>query len=216
MPEAELHLIFTTAFLIGLSGAMMPGPLLAYTISASARYGFWAGPLLILGHAILELTLITVLVIGLDQFIQGDTFSSIVGLVGGIVLVFMGFTMSKQGWQKTTAPSATSVSVVKNRKMIISGVVISMSNPYWFLWWATVGMTYLLWSLDLGTKGIASFFAGHLLADLSWYAFIAFIISTGKRAINDTVYSWLLMICGAMLTGLGAYFVYSGIKFFVN
>jgi len=216
MPEAELHLIFTTAFLIGLSGAMMPGPLLAYTISASARYGFWVGPLLVLGHAILELTLITVLVIGFDRFIQGDTFSSIIGLVGGIVLVFTGFIMCKQGWRKVAAPSVTSAVPVQNRRMIISGIVISMSNPYWFLWWATIGMTYLVWSLDLGTAGIVSFFTGHILADLSWYALVALIVSTGKRAINDAVYSWLLMICGVMLMGLGVYFVQSGIKFLAN
>lgn len=194
----------------------MPGPLLAYTISASARYGFWAGPLIVLGHAILELTLIAVLVIGFDQFFQGDTFNSIVGLIGGIVLVITGFIMSKQGWHKVAAPSLTSSAPVQNKRMIISGIVISMSNPYWFLWWATIGMTYLVWSLDLGTAGIASFFTGHILADLSWYALIALIISTGKRAINDTVYSWLLMICGVMLMGLGAYFIQSGIKFLAN
>lgn len=194
----------------------MPGPLLAYTITVSARYGFWAGPLLILGHAILELTLITVLVIGLDQFIQGDTFSSIIGLVGGTVLVFTGFTMGKQGWHKVAAPSRTSTLLVQNRRMIISGIVISMSNPYWFLWWATIGMTYLVWSLDLGTAGVASFFAGHILADLSWYAFIALVVSSGKRVINDTIYSWLLVICGVILMGLGTYFIQSGIRFFIN
>lgn len=194
----------------------MPGPFLAYTMTVSARYGFWAGPLLILGHAILELTLITVLVIGLDQFIQGDTFSSIIGLVGGTVLVFTGFTMGKQGWHKVAAPSRTSTLLVQNRRMIISGIVISMSNPYWFLWWATIGMTYLVWSLDLGTAGVASFFAGHILADLSWYAFIALVVSSGKRVINDTIYSWLLVICGVILMGLGAYFIQSGIRFFIN
>ena len=78
-------------------------------------------------------------------------------------------------------------------------------------------MTYLLWSLDVGTAGIASFFTGHILADLSWYAFIALIVATGRRAIiNDAVYSWLLMICGIILVGLGAFFVFSGADFLVN
>ena len=56
----------------------MPGSLLAYTISAVAQYGFWAGPLLVLGHAILELSLITALVLGFDRFIKGDTFTGII------------------------------------------------------------------------------------------------------------------------------------------
>ena len=96
---------------------------------------------------------------------------------------------------------------------MLSGVLGSASNPYWFIWWATIGVTYLLWSLKLGIAGVASFFAGHILSDLSWYALVAIIIATGRKAINNTVYSWLLVICGVALVGLGAYFVVSGIDF---
>jgi threonine/homoserine/homoserine lactone efflux protein len=194
----------------------MPGPLLAYTISASARYGFWAGPLLILGHAILELTLIIVLVLGLDRFIKSDWVTSIIGMVGGIILIGMGLIMFRQGWRKVPLPLEVSASVAENRKLVISGILVSMSNPYWFLWWATIGVTYLLWSLELGTAGIASFFTGHILADLVWYALVAFIVATGRKAFNDTVYSCLLMVCGVVLVGLGGYFVISGINFLAD
>ncbi len=212
MPEATIPVIFTTAFLIALSGAMMPGPLLAYTISASARYGFWAGPLLILGHAILELALIIVLVLGLDRFISSDRVTSIIGMVGGVVLIGMGLIMFRQGWHKVTLPLENSASIAENRKLIIAGILVSMSNPYWFLWWATVGVAYLAWALKLGSAGIASFFAGHILADLGWYALVALIVATGRKAINDTVYSRLLLVCGLALVGLGGYFLVSGIS----
>ena len=208
--------IFATAFVIGFSGAMMPGPLLAYTISASARYGFWAGPLIVFGHAILELSLVTLLVIGLDRFIQSDLVTSAIGLGGGTVLILMGISMGREGWRKAPLPLEIAASVEENRKVIISGIVVSMSNPYWFIWWATIGVTYLLWSLELGIAGIASFFTGHILSDLIWYTLVAFIIATGRRMINKTVYSWLLMLCGMVLVGLGGYFVVSGIKFFVD
>ncbi|MDD5093644.1 MAG: LysE family transporter [Dehalococcoidia bacterium] len=214
MPEATILVIFTTAFLIGFSGAMMPGPLLAYTISASAKSGFWVGPLIIVGHAILELSLILAVVLGLDQFIQGDTFAAVVGLIGGGVLILMGFGMARQGWKKVPLPLETSTGVVQNRKVILAGIVISMSNPYWFLWWATIGLAYLLWSLGLGAAGVASFFTGHILADLTWYAAVALIVATGRRTIiNQTVYSGLLMVCGVALVGLGGYFFESGIAF---
>ncbi|MFA4837027.1 MAG: LysE family transporter, partial [Dehalococcoidia bacterium] len=157
--------------------------------------------------------LIAAVVLGLDQFIQGDTFTSIVGLVGGIVLIVMGLATARQGWGKVPIPLKTSTSLIQNKRIIVSGIVISMSNPYWFIWWATIGITWLLWSLELGTIGVASFFTGHILADLTWYALVSFIIATGRKAINNTVYSWLLMVCGAALVGLGAYFVKSGITF---
>lgn len=195
---------------------MTPGPLLAYTITASARYGFWAGPLVVLGHAILELSLVTVLVLGLDRFINSEFITSIVGIVGGTVLVIMGFLMARTGWNKTTLPLESVPGIEANQRVIISGIVVSMSNPYWFLWWATIGLTYLLWSLELGTIGIVSFFTGHILSDLVWYALISFIIATGRRAINDNVYSWLLFFCGLALIGLGVYFIEEGIRYLIN
>ena len=214
MPDnPSILIIFTTAFVIGFSGAIMPGPLLAYTISASAKYGFWAGPLIVLGHAILELSLVTLLVLGLDRFIESDFVTSTIGLAGGMVLVVMGFSMARQGWRKASLPLESSASIEENRRIVFSGIVVSMSNPYWFIWWATIGMTYLLWSLKLGVAGVSSFFSGHILADLSWYALIAFILAKGKRIISDTVYHWLLLICGLALVALGGYFIVSGVGF---
>ena len=195
---------------------MMPGPLLAYTISASAKHGFLAGPLLILGHAILELVLIFALVMGLNQFLEGDTFTSIVAFIGGAVLTFMGFAMLRQGWRRVQIPLETSAGFVQSRKIVVSGIVVSMSNPYWFIWWATIGMTYLLWSLELGAAGVTSFFTGHILADLSWYALVSFVIATGRKALNKTVYSWVLIVCGLILIGLGIYFLVSGITFLMD
>lgn len=216
VPEATILVIFTTAFLVGFSGAMMPGPLLAYTISASAKYGFLAGPLIVLGHAILELTLVVALVFGLDRFLDNDWVVSIIGLIGGTMLIGMGILMFRQGWRQAALPLETSPNLVENRRMILSGILVSMSNPYWFIWWATVGMTYLLWAMELGTGGVAAFFSGHILSDLSWYALVAFVIATGRKVINDTVYSWLLVVCGLALIGLGLYFVVSGIGFLLE
>lgn len=216
MPEATITLILTTSFLIGFSGALMPGPLLARTIGETARYGFWAGPLLTLGHGIVELALVIALALGLSEFIGGDLVLSIIGIVGGTVLLGMGLAMLRQGWQKIPIPLANSAGIGQNRALVVSGVLVSASNPYWFLWWATIGMTYLLWSLKLGVAGVASFFTGHILADLSWYALVAFIIATGRKIISDTAYRWLLLACGFALVALGGYFTASGIKFLID
>lgn len=216
MPEATIILILTTSFVIGLSGAIMPGPLLARTIGETVRYGFWAGPLLTLGHGILELALVIALVLGLSRFIGGDLVPSIVGMVGGIVLLSMGLATVRQGWQKIPGPVVNSASIVQDRTLVLSGVLVSISNPYWFIWWVTIGMTWLLWSLKLGIAGVASFFTGHILADLTWYALVAFIIATGRKIISDTAYHWLLLACGLALVALGGYFTASGIKFLID
>jgi threonine/homoserine/homoserine lactone efflux protein len=82
----ELFTIFFSSFIIALSGAMMPGPLLTATISESSQRGVFTGPLLIVGHGILELLLLVALVFGIAPFLQrGDVFA-VVAISGGIIL----------------------------------------------------------------------------------------------------------------------------------
>lgn len=193
----------------------MPGPLLALTISETARRGFWAGPLLVLGHGILELALVIALVLGLSRVIVGDMAAGMIGILGGIVLIAMGINIvdTSRNSGIEAIPTDNPQVVRRYRRWIFSGVVVSLSNPYWFIWWATIGMAYLLWSLKLGAAGVASFFTGHILADLVWYALVSFVIVSGKRIIKDKAYHWLLRICGVSLIGLGAYFIASGLNF---
>ena len=215
MPEATYVLIFTTAFVVALSGAMMPGPLLAITISESARRGFWAGPQLMLGHAILELALIAALAAGLSKFIDNELVMAIISLLGGAILLAMGSLAVRKVWQKVKLPTA-SLERGSGKTLVLSGILVSLSNPYWLIWWITLGMAYLLWSLNLGIAGVVTFFTGHILADLAWYALVAFIIASGRKIMNDTVYRMILLVCGLALLALGGYFITSGIKFLTD
>ncbi len=212
MPEATLVIIFSTSFMVGLSGALMPGPLLALTVGEVARRGFWAGPLLILGHGILELALVVALVAGLSRLVGNNLVSGVVGIVGGLVLLAMGFATLRTAWQGATLPVAGS-GTRRSGTLVVSGVIVSIANPYWFIWWVTLGTTYLLWALKVGIAGVALFFSGHILADLGWYALVAFVIATGRRGLNAAAYRWLLVVCGLALLVLGGYFIASGIRF---
>ena len=193
----------------------MPGPLLALTITETTKRGFWAGPLLVLGHGILELALVIALVLGLSRIAVGDLATGFIGIVGGIVLVVMGINIIDANWRHNVEaiPAENPTGSRYHRRWVLSGIVVSLSNPYWFIWWITVGMALVLWSLKLGPAGVASFFTGHILADLVWYSLISFIIVSGKRLIKPKAYHWLLYVCGLSLIGLGAFFIASGLNF---
>jgi threonine/homoserine/homoserine lactone efflux protein len=207
----ELALIFGTSFVVGLSGAMMPGPLLTVAIDESARRGFRAGPLLVLGHGIAELVVVAALVFGLSHLIQQSIVAGTVGLLGGAVLVWMGYGMGRRAWEGKISLVAVSAGATRGPGPVPAGALISASNPYWLLWWATVGATYVAWSLQWGAAGMALFFGGHILSDLAWYSFIAALIVTGKRLISDRVYRGIILACAVFLVGLGFYFAVSGV-----
>lgn len=213
LPEANLAVIFSTSFVIALTGALMPGPVLALTISGVARRGFRAAPLIIAGHALLELALVIALVFGLSRFIDSEFIASIIGIVGGTVLVGIGVVTAVKGRNSTNPLSNPPGYVMKDHMLVVSGAITSISNPYWFLWWATIGLAYLLWSLKLGAAGVATFFTGHMLGDFSCYAVVGLVIVSGRRFISDSAYRWMLIVCGIALVGLGVYFIISGARF---
>lgn len=208
--------LFTTAFVVGLSGAMMPGPLLTATMVSSAERGWGAGPLIVLGHAVLELALVVALLAGIAQFLVQPTVTTVIALIGGVFLVYLGITMIRDVWSgrlRTIHADNTdgSVSVPVSMHPVLAGILISLFNPYWSIWWATVGLSYLTFSLNSGLSGVTSFFSGHILSDLAWYTLVAYTVSKGQAFLSPRIYQGLLFGCGLFMLGLGLYFFYSGL-----
>lgn len=211
----EIITIFSTSFIVGFSGAMMPGPLTALTITESARQGFWAAPLLILGHVLAELLMVVALTLGLGRAFRKNAVAGLIGLLGGTVLLWMGSDILRGVWQGTVSLKFVTGQQEgpANPGLIMAGVLTSASNPYWFLWWATIGMSYVTLSLKKGIAGLGAFYTGHGLADLSWNGFLGFIVFSGRRIISQNVYAGLLLVCGLALVVLSLYFIYSGVNF---
>ena len=201
--------IFGTSFLIAFSGAMMPGPLLTVTISESSRRGFMAGPLLIAGHGILELLLVIGLVLGLGPLLQQKYVFIIIALAGSVVLLWMSIGMFRS---LPTLTLETEASGDKGKNLLITGILFSIVNPYWTIWWVTIGLGYILHSLNYGIWGVAAFFSGHILADLVWYTAISAGVWRGKTFLSDRAYKILIGACAAFLIVFASLFAYSGVQ----
>ncbi len=206
--------IFFLSLGVGLSGALMPGPLLTVTINESYKRGFIAGPLLVAGHAVLEGSLVVLLVLGLDRVVGNDVFFGVVGMAGGAFLFSMGMRMAldvRDGRLQLDLQDRDTARLGP----FLAGLTTSLSNPYWFLWWATFGLSWLLRSLERGVPGVLSFYTGHVMADVLWYFLVSFLVVTGKRFLSDRVYNYVILGCGTFLIVLGARFAGDGLAHLV-
>ena len=202
-----------TSFLVALSGALMPGPLLTITVGEATRRGFWAGPLIILGHGLLELTLVLLLLAGLGTVLNRPLVLGTVGLVGGLILVWMGLGLlraSRTSQLKFEADSDTGMHPVW------SGIVMSLANPYWLLWWLTIGLGYVIFAARYGFLGVFLFFTGHILADLAWYTLVSAAVAYGRNFFTDGLYRGFLAGCGCFLFLFSLYFGFQGVKFLLS
>lgn len=216
MPES-LPALFATAFFIGLTGALMPGPVFTATISETLRRGFWAGPRIVLGHALLELAVVASVLAGLAGWLQRNGVLGVLGILGGGMLLWLGTSMTRQARAAAEAalapPSAAGArSAGAWRGPVGAGVVLSLSNPYWLLWWATIGLGLAGQSLRRGVAGLAAFYGGHILSDLAWYSLVAAAVAAGRRILPPALYRRILIACGLGLALLGALFLRDGVR----
>lgn len=213
----ELTLIFTTALLVGLSGALMPGPLTAVAVEHSLARGYRAIPQATLGHGLLEVLMVILLLVGAGDYLALPYVAGIIGLAGGLVLAWMGWGMIKialSGRLSLENPSGDGGTGL--RSPFWDGMIATTSNPYWFLWWATIGAGYVALSRNHGYPGVLLFFSGHIFADFLWLSLLAAALLSGKKWLTDMIYRWIVIGLGLFLVAFSLYFFWSGLRLFIG
>jgi threonine/homoserine/homoserine lactone efflux protein len=204
--------LFGSAFVLGLSGAMMPGPLLTYTIRKSLSSGWKAGFVIAAGHGLLEITLIILIFLGFDIVLQSKAAQVGIGIVGGMLLSYMGIDMLISAL-KNKVSIDTDAGSTRPGSMVVSSVLITAANPYFLIWWAIIGLGFMLQaSRSYALLGVIVFYLGHFSADLTWYAFVSILVGKTKRFIKDKPYRIIIASLGILLIVFGVQFIWGALK----
>ena len=207
---AEALALGVSAFIIGLTGAMAPGPYLTVTITRTMEKGRLSALLMLVGHALLEGLLLVGFAFGLQNFLARPTVTTLLAVVGGGFLVWMGLSLLRGSIKGTISPEAKPEQANSRFGPIVQGVTVSLSNPYWTLWWVTIGVKLASDGLAIGAIGVAAFFIGHELADIAWYGAVILAVSSGRRLLTDRVYRLIIGVCASFLLYLGVRFIIDG------
>ncbi|MFO8084762.1 MAG: LysE family transporter [Desulfobacterales bacterium] len=214
-------MIFSFSFLVALTGAMAPGPLLTYTIIKSVKSGsrgYLTGMWVIAGHAVLEMFIILLLLSGFSFVLKNALVIRAIGVIGGMVLIYFGGTIIRDvylgkipaDFLKSNQTMENSTKSVENKSMenpMLGGIVISMANPYWWVWWATVGFAFML-QFEISFNDwprLVAFFLGHEMGDLVWYMLVSVLSFFGIRRLNKKIYYGILVACSVFIVFLGFY-----------
>ena len=153
-------------FLIGLTGAAVPGPMLFATIDASLKKGWTAGPEIVLGHALVEVVICALLFHGFT--IATDTVFKIVSIAGGGALLIFGMVTLNSSKDATFDVDGSGAGGA-----VAAGALTSVSNPYFLIWWLTIGNAMVMDGLAIGVAAAVLFVTGHWIADLAWYTLVS-------------------------------------------
>ncbi len=193
---------------ISLSGVMMPGPMFAVTLVKSYKSP-WAGAQIALGHAVIEVPLILLIYFGFAQFFQNITVQLVLSILGGGMIIWLGINMLRARAEVTQKGKDLPYNA------FMAGIITSGLNPFFLLWWATIGSMLIMKSLDFGTTGLIVLITVHWLCDLVWLSFVSNIVYRTHSLWGRKFQEGLFIGCGLLLIGFGGWFMISGIQLVV-
>ncbi|MHC4510608.1 MAG: LysE family transporter [Planctomycetota bacterium] len=199
----NLLLFLAQVLLISCSGAMQPGPVTATVITMGARSRY-AGALLAVGHGVIEFPLMVVIILGLGTYFELPKVQMVIGLAGGVFLILMGV----HALVSLRTESGAEPRAFKGRP-ILAGIVLSAGNPYFLLWWATVGLALATQARQWGIWAFGLFALTHWLVDLIWLQTLSWASFKGSVLLGPRGQRIVLIICSAALFGFGLFFVYN-------
>jgi threonine/homoserine/homoserine lactone efflux protein len=199
-----------TVVVTSLSGVMMPGPMFAVTIAKSMKSP-WAGVLVSLGHAVIEVPLILLVYFGLGNFFQNEIVKLVLSVAGGAMIVWMGIDLFRARRKIAKEGKDTSYNA------FVAGILMSGLNPFFLVWWATVGSLLLMsFIAAVGTWGMPFFILVHWACDLVWLSIVSFVIYKTHKFWGEKVQEWIFIILSLALLYFGLQFIITGIINYVG
>ena len=199
-----------TVIVTSLSGVMAPGPMFAVTLAKSLKSP-WAGVLVSLGHAVIEVPLILLVYFGLAQFFKNDVVSLVLGVLGGAMIVWMGLSLFRA--RKAMAREGKDTTY----NAFVAGILMSGLNPFFLVWWVTVGSLLLMNFLDaVGTWGLSLFIVVHWLCDLIWLSLVSVVIYRTRTFWGQEIQELVFVILSAALYFFGMMFIFRGIDSYLS
>lgn len=210
MAAAEVFYLFGLGFFVGLSGALIPGPLLVYTINEALSKGKWVGLWVILGHAAVEACMFLLILLGLLGLINNPLFVKMITITGGIALAYMGSINLRDDRKKIGGTKSKETT----HRTFFGGVIFTLFNPSFPVWWATAGSALLLEGYKvMGVLGMASVLVGHWIADFGWFIIVSMTThKTGGTLLEKGWYNKIKKTLSLLLLVLGAYFLWVGVQ----
>jgi threonine/homoserine/homoserine lactone efflux protein len=199
-----------TVILVTASGALAPGPLFIATLTHGTRDGIRSGLLFAIAHTAVEFSLVMVFALGLNFFVDEPLVKQSIGVIGGIVLIGFGLYQIISAYANRS--NYENKSPRSSRHLLFIGIAFSGLNPYFILWWFTVGAQLIIIALEFaGLLGVVFMYIAHVWMDYVWLCSVAWFAHKGVSFLTTGWYRIIIIVFGVILLYFGLSFIYSAI-----
>jgi threonine/homoserine/homoserine lactone efflux protein len=177
-------------------------------LSNAPRWGWKGGFWLSLGHTCVEFPVILLIAFGLSFLFFIPGFHVGLAIVGGSVLIIFGLYQFRESIK--TIDDVQEINLAKDKPMrhpLLVGFLFSAFNPFFILWWFTVGVKLVLDAfLFAALAGVIIMFLSHVWIDYVWLMGTAWLINKGTNLVGTKGYRVLNATFGGLLIFFGALF----------
>jgi threonine/homoserine/homoserine lactone efflux protein len=201
--------------LLGLTLAAPIGPVNLEIIKRGLNSGFKQAFLTGAGAMSADATYLTLIFFGLTTFLNITFMKIFLGIVGSIILIYLGALSVKEFFRHSENKSKSPQQLFSNS--YITGYVLAISSPMTIVWWT--GVFGALFASQTNTvTNISAFFSclSILLGCFLWVFSLAAVLHFGKNFINKKTTGFISLIAGIFLIGFGFYFMYRTILLLIR
>lgn len=102
------------------------------------------------------------------------------------------------------------------RAPVLAGIILSAGNPYFLVWWATVGLALATTATGIGIWAFVVFAIVHWLCDLVWLSALSWASFKGSVLLGPRGMRIVLLICSLALLVFGVVFIYAAAGTLIN
>ena len=84
-------------------------------------------------------------------------------------------------------------------------------NPFFLVWWVTMGSLLLMTFLEFSPHGLILFIVVHWLCDLVWLSLVSFTVYRTHSFLAQRLQKWIFVALGVVLLYFGGQFIVKGI-----
>lgn len=195
-----------TVLAVSVTGVLAPGPLLAAAIAFGIRGGVRGGLLVALGHAVIEMPLIIALGIGIIPLELFPNSRIIISILGGIGLFAFAIIQVRSALRSSDKEYKSHI--MERYGAFIVGIAVSVLNPFFLIWWTTIGLKLISDSQQLWpVLGPYLLFAIHIPLDIAWLCIIAVLAKHGTQLLHGIVRRIIDLGLAVTMTIIGIVFI---------
>jgi threonine/homoserine/homoserine lactone efflux protein len=200
-----------TVIILTATGALAPGPMFFVTIIHGSRSGPRTGITFSIAHTLVEFTLVMLLALGLLGVVNQPAVRIRFGIAGGIALLVFGVMQvrsSLHGFKESNLGQEST------RSLFLMGLALTGLNPYFIIWWLTVGANLIFLSLEFaGLFGVVFMFVCHIWIDYFWLTLVASFAKKSAKIVNLKWYRLLMGVFGVILIYFSLSFLADALAF---